>query len=76
MRSIDNLRDEINALKGSASLMKWLGVANAVGAIVLGVAMLSMTVFLLFMLAAMIICGIWNGHAARIQRLREEIAER
>ena len=76
MRSIENLRDEIKSLKERAALMKWFGIAAGVGAVYFAIDMLSMSVFLLFMLVSMISFGIWNGDASRINRLEEEIEER
>ena len=37
MRSIESLKEEIESVKGSASLMKWLGILNAIGSVGLGI---------------------------------------
>ena len=76
MRSIDTIKDEIKSLKESSAIMKWVGIANAAGAIILGIDMRSLAVFVTGMLGAMIFFAIWNGDVSRINRLEEEIEER
>ena len=76
MRSIESLKEEIQSEKGTASLMKWLGILNALGSIGLGIQMQSLDIFLAGMLGAFIFMAIWSGNASRIQRMEEEIKER
>ena len=45
MRSIESLKEEIESVKGSASLMKWLGILNAIGSVGVGISEQSLGVF-------------------------------
>lgn len=76
MRSIESLKEEIQSVKGSASLMKWLGILNAVGSIGLGIQMNALDAFLAGMLGAFLFMALWSGYASRMQRMEEEIDER
>ena len=52
MRSIESLKEEIESVKGSASLMKWLGILNAVGSVGVGISEQSLGVFCAGMMGA------------------------
>lgn len=57
MRSIESLKEEIESEKGSASLMKWLGIINAVGAVGAGISEQSLAIFCVGMLGAFFFYG-------------------
>jgi len=76
MRSIESLKEEIESVKGSASLMKWLGIINALGSVGVGISEQSLGVFCAGMLGAFFFMAVWSGYASRIQRMEEEIEER
>lgn len=76
MRSIESLKEEIQSVKGLASLMKWLGIVNAIGSVGVGISEQSLSVFCVGMLGAFLFMAVWSGYASRIQRMEEEIEER
>ena len=76
MRSIESLKEEIESVKGSASLMKWLGILNAIGSVGAGISGQSLGVFCAGMMGALSFMAGWAGYASRIQRMEEEIEER
>ena len=76
MRSIESLKEEIESVKGSASLMKWLGILNAIGSVGVGISEQSLGVFCAGMMGAFLFMAVWSGYASRIQRMEEEIEER
>ena len=75
-QSIESLKEEIESVKGSASLMKWLGILNAVGSVGVGISEQSLGVFCAGMMGAFLFMALWSGYASRIQRMEEEIEER
>ena len=76
MRSIESLKEEIESVQGSASLMKWLGILNAIGSVGVGISEQSLGVFCAGMMGALLFNAVWSGYASRIQRMEEEIEER
>ena len=76
MRSIESLKEEIESVQGSASLMKWLGILNAIGSVGVGISEQSLGVFCAGMMGALLFMAGWSGYASRIQRMEEEIEER
>ena len=76
MRSFESLKEEIESGKGTASLMKWLGILNAVGAVGVGISEQSFGVFCAGLLGALFFMAFWASSTARIQRMEEEIEER
>jgi hypothetical protein len=76
MRSIESLKEEIESEKGSASLMKWLGILNAIGAVGAGISEQSVAIFCVGMLGAFLFMALWSGYASKIQRMEKEIEER
>lgn len=76
MRSIESLKEEIESEKGFASLMKWLGILSAIGAIGAGVSEQSLTIFFIGILSAFLFMAVWSGYASKIQRMEKEIEER
>jgi hypothetical protein len=76
MRSIESLKEEIESEKGSASLMKWLGILNAIGAVGAGISEQSLAIFCVGMLGAFFFMAIWSGYSSKIQRMEKEIEER
>ena len=76
MRSIESLKEEIESVKGSAALMKWLGILNAVGSVGIGISEQSLGVFCAGMMGALVFMAFWASSTSRIQRMEEEIEER
>ena len=76
MRSIESLKEEIESVKGSASLMKWLGFLNAAGSVGVGISEQSLGVFCAGMMGALVFMAFWASSTSRIQRMEEEIEER